>query len=173
MTYLANKFFIALVALTVVVLSTYVANRDPEAIAQAVEQGVDLDEAYAEELGLYDEFWLTSWTEAVAQSTELNRPIFLLFTGTQWCPPCQALERTALQTAQFNEYAMDHLVLLKYDFPSSGNVPTEYQQKANQYRVQGFPTYLIVNPDGRVLKKAVGAPRGGLQEVLQFCQSAR
>ena len=37
------------------------------------------------------EEWLTNYDEALAESTRSGKPVFVLFTGSDWCPHCRTL----------------------------------------------------------------------------------
>ncbi|EDM43855.1 putative thioredoxin disulfide isomerase [unidentified eubacterium SCB49] len=53
--------------------------------------------------------------QAIAKKT--NRPIVLVFQGSDWCAPCIALDKEIFQSNQFKLYARDHFVMLEADFP--------------------------------------------------------
>ena len=95
--------------------------------------------------------WLTDSTAALAQAREKNRPVLIEFTGSDWCPGCIQLDRAVFQTEAFQKYAAENLVLLKVDFPRK---PLSAAQRAHneklrlQYKVQGFPTIVVLKSDG-------------------------
>ena len=85
---------------------------------------------------------------------------YMLFTGSDWCPPCQALEKQILHTNEFKTYAKANLNMVIYDFLRFSPIPPA-QQKANdaaknKYGINAFPTVLIF--DGN--KKQVAQWRG-------------
>ena len=82
------------------------------------------------------------------------------FNGSDWCPPCKALRKNVFSSQEFLDYAKNHLVLVDVDFPHEKKQSAE-QKKANEklaqkYSVEGFPTVVVLNRDGKQLKKSVG-----------------
>ena len=47
------------------------------------------------------EEWLTNYDEALAESTRSGKPVFVLFTGSDWCPHCRTLEDRVFATSEF------------------------------------------------------------------------
>jgi len=108
--------------------------------------------------------WTTDYSAGLAAARTGNRPVFLFFTGSDWCGWCQRLDAEVLSTPEFGSFANENLVLVKIDFPRRTPLP-EAQQAANQnlatqFRVEGFPTVVIVNADGQTLGR-VGYTPGG------------
>ncbi len=104
--------------------------------------------------------WFTDFAAAQKAAKESNKKIYILFTGSDWCPYCKILAEKVLTNAAFINFAQAKLVLLYIDFPRSAPLPPK-QEEANtklyeQYEVEGFPTQLILNPDGKVLGQVIG-----------------
>lgn len=81
-----------------------------------------------------------------------NKPVLIDFTGSDWCGWCMKLDREVFSAADFKNYAAQKLILLKVDFPrekaQSALEKAQNEKLAAQYRVQGYPTVIILNPDG-------------------------
>ena len=76
-------------------------------------------------------------------------------------------------TAQFQEYAGQHLVLMNADFPrsSKNKLPKDLQenndQLAEQYNIKGsFPFTVLLNAEGKVLKSWEGLPSKGADNFI-------
>lgn len=105
-----------------------------------------------------------SWTEdfpaAQLRATEQKKRLFVDFTGSDWCPPCIALHKKVLTQPEFLQHAKDRYVLVKVDFPR--NKPqADPQREANQilaraYRVQSFPTVLVLEANGTEVQRLNG-----------------
>jgi len=54
--------------------------------------------------------------QALKQSAEEDKPIMLVFSGSDWCKPCIQLKKEILETEAFSETA-NHLIFLYLDFP--------------------------------------------------------
>jgi len=105
--------------------------------------------------------WQTDYETAKQISSEENRPIILVFQGSDWCAPCIKLDREIWSTEEFKAYAEDHFVMLQADFPrkKSNALANEQQQKNNQlaekYNKQGyFPFVVVLDKEGHVLGEA-------------------
>jgi len=109
-----------------------------------------------------DQGWFTSYREARAAARAKNLPLFLLFTGSDWCPWCMKLHQETLDTAKFRDSVKDRFVLVYLDFPEKSKLPAalEWQNRKLQerYKVEGFPTVIIADPDGQVLASLEYAP---------------
>lgn len=102
--------------------------------------------------------WKYDFAEAKALAKEKDQNIVLLFTGSDWCPPCIKLERNIFADAKFKEYADENFVWVKADFPKrkKNRLSSEQQEKnnalASKYnRKRVFPVILVINNEGTVL----------------------
>ena len=110
---------------------------------------------------LHAQNWLTSWSAAKERATTQDKPIILVFQGSDWCAPCIKLDKEIWQSDAFKSYAQKHYVMLQADFPrKKKNALPEAQQKANntlaeQYNPNGyFPFVVVLDKNGRILGKA-------------------
>lgn len=107
-----------------------------------------------------DKDWLTDIKKAKAQAKKEGKVILLEFTGSDWCPPCKMLTKTVLSTPKFKKWAKKHAVLLYLDFPSRKPISAD-QKKHNaklqkKYGIQGYPTIVITDADGKEIGRKVG-----------------
>lgn len=104
--------------------------------------------------------WLTDLPKALDKAKADKKMVFMDFTGSDWCPPCQALHKTVLTSAEFEKFAKDNLILVEVDFPQ-GTEQTEELKASNKelakkYEVEGFPTVIVLNAQGKQLTKKMG-----------------
>lgn len=108
--------------------------------------------------------WLVGWDAAVAQARATGRPILADFTGSDWCPPCKRLKAEVFTTPAFATWAAGKVVLLEVDFPRAGNQPPEIVAANNalldRFKVEGFPTILLLTADGVELGRLGYQPGG-------------
>jgi thiol:disulfide interchange protein len=94
-----------------------------------------------------------------------NKLVLLDFTGSDWCPWCIKFDHDILSTDQFASYANAKLVLLKVDFlrhaPQSDDLKRANAALAKQFGVHGYPTYVLLNTDGKELGRQAGYLKGG------------
>ena len=108
--------------------------------------------------------WLTDFEAAKKKAAAENKPIFALFTGSDWCPPCMKWEKDTFSKPEFQNYAKTNLVLLLLDFPNKKKLP-KAQQKHNdalleKFKIEGYPTALILDAKGKKLGE-LGYTEGG------------
>ena len=108
--------------------------------------------------------WLTSMGEAMAIARRERKVILVNFTGSDWCPWCIRLHDEVFIHKPFLDYAARHLVLLTVDFPrkkwQTPEQKRENQELQRRYRIEGYPTILLLDPDGRVIAQT-GYRKGG------------
>jgi thioredoxin-related protein len=97
--------------------------------------------------------WTMDIPAAKALAKEVNKPIFINFTGSDWCGWCQLMDKKVFSQPEWQAYAKENLILLWIDFPKNKNlVPEAYMERnrefAKQYKVSGYPTYVLLAADG-------------------------
>jgi thioredoxin-related protein len=104
--------------------------------------------------------WFTNFEEAKTKASEKNINIVLVFQGSDWCAPCMKLDKEIWSTAEFQNLAKDHFVMLKADFPrrKANKLPENLEKQnaklAEAYNNQGFfPLVVIIDKNGKLLGK--------------------
>ncbi len=99
--------------------------------------------------------WLEDYQQALRIAKEQNKPILLYFTGSDWCSWCFYLHKNLLDQKSFIQYANQSLVLMKADFPRkkplTENLQIQNRKLAEKFRISGFPTVFILNPDEKII----------------------
>ena len=102
--------------------------------------------------------WESNFETAKEIAKTQDRPIILVFQGSDWCAPCIKLDKEVFNTETFKLYAKDHFVMLGADFPKKKkNALSEALEKHNKalaekYNTRGiFPLVVILDSDGKVL----------------------
>lgn len=106
--------------------------------------------------------WLTDYDAAVKQAQKEKKAILVLFTGSDWCPGCIALNERALSKPEFMDFAQKKLVLVYMDSPRRTQQSAEERAAVAKLRRKlnpgpYVPTAVIVSSDGRILERIVGA----------------
>lgn len=98
------------------------------------------------------EGWLTDYEQALAESQQTGKPILASFSGSDWCPPCIALDDDVFESEKFSEWAGENVILLFLDFPrgkpQSDEVRAQNDKLATQYGVDGYPTVVFLDSQG-------------------------
>jgi protein disulfide-isomerase len=108
--------------------------------------------------------WQTDFKKAQEQAKSSHKLLLVDFTGSDWCGWCIKLNREVFSKPEFQEYANKNLVLLEIDFPrsktQSDTVKKQNGELATQYQIQGFPTVVVLNEEGRKVGE-LGYMEGG------------
>jgi protein disulfide-isomerase len=120
--------------------------------------------------------WLTDFSAAKKKAKEENKPILMLFTGSDWCPYCIKWEKEAFSQTEFKEYAQKNLVLLLVDFPNKKPLP-KAQQKANdalldKFKVEEYPTVVMLDSKAKKIG-SFNYVEGGPKVLLGKIDSTR
>ena len=104
--------------------------------------------------------WFTNLEKAQSAAKAANKPILLVISGSDWCPPCKMLERNILSQKAFRLDAAKRVILLHADFPrkrkQSDAEKADARKIAAKYKADGVPTVYLLSPEGVVLDKKVG-----------------
>lgn len=125
--------------------------------------------------------WLTDFSKAQIEAKAAHKFILVNFSGSDWCGPCIKMKREIFESAEFNAYATEHLVLVNADFPrqKKNKLPAEQvklnEVLADKYNKEGlFPLTLLLDENGNVLKKWSGNPGLNTQQfIAQFPVSGK
>ncbi|MAW95918.1 MULTISPECIES: thioredoxin family protein [unclassified Leeuwenhoekiella] len=105
--------------------------------------------------------WQNDFGKAKSLAAKQDKPIILVFQGSDWCAPCIKLNKEIWETEAFQSYAKDHYVMLQADFPRKAkNALPAAQQEANNklaetYNKNGyFPLVVVLDKNGKVLGNA-------------------
>ena len=122
-----------------------------------------------------DGTWTTDVPKALQKAKAEQKLVLLDFTGSDWCGWCIRFNKEGFSTPEFREYAAKHLVLVELDFPRAKKLAPELKQANDalkaKYRVNGFPTFVLLNCDGREVGRQVGYMEGGPKAFIAKLQS--
>jgi protein disulfide-isomerase len=118
--------------------------------------------------------WHTSLPDATAKAKAENKLVFVEFTGSDWCPPCKKLHKDVLESEDFATYAAKNYVLVELDFPRRTEQSEELKKAnkalAQEFKVKGYPTVLVLNADGKELYRSVGYGGGTAKDYIAKLQ---
>ena len=108
--------------------------------------------------------WQTDMNTAMKISKKSKKPLFLFFTGSDWCGWCIRLQNEVFKTPEFEKWAKKNVVLVELDFPrKTAQEPAIQKQNAElqqTFAVQGYPTVWIVKAskkDGKINLEKLGS----------------
>ena len=87
---------------------------------------------------------------AVNKATKQGKPMFMFFTGSDWCGWCKRLQREVFFQPEFEKWATENVVLMELDFPRRTPVSPELRKQNGEmqqmFGVRGYPTIWFVKP---------------------------
>jgi protein disulfide-isomerase len=110
------------------------------------------------------EGWGENYEKAAAQAKAEKKLLVLDFTGSDWCGWCIKLNKEVFSQPEFKDYAAKNLVLVEVDFPQtkpqSGEVKAQNAKLQNKYKIQGYPTIVVLNPEEKKVGELGYQPGG-------------
>jgi thiol-disulfide isomerase/thioredoxin len=105
-----------------------------------------------------------NWQEVINLAAKENKLIYL-DVYTTWCGPCKMMEKKFFPDSSVGAFYNANFINYRLDAENGEGIKI-----AKQYKVQGYPTNLFIEPSSAaVLHTAVGAPR----EKVDFIQNAK
>ena len=121
--------------------------------------------------------WLTDFDAAKAKAKSDHKLVLLDFTGSDWCGYCKRMRAEIFSKPQFQDYAAKNLVLVELDFPrakpQSDAVKKQNRKLASEYDIEGFPTLIVLDPEGKRVGDFVGYVEGGPDVIITALEKLR
>lgn len=106
---------------------------------------------------------------AKARAAKEGKQLVIEFSGRAWCPPCKDLLAEVLPSAEFATFASERVVV-HLDYPRRSERTPEkiaaspelqkLQAYLDAYRIEGFPTVVLLQPDGTEVGRVLGYESG-------------
>ena len=94
--------------------------------------------------------WTTQYKNALSEAQKNNKPLFLYFTGSDWCGWCKVMDKEILTAPEFVQLVGNKFIFVKIDFPLYSQIDSATQKQneelKKEYEVTGFPTVIILSP---------------------------
>jgi len=104
--------------------------------------------------------WHKDYNDALKQAKAEDKPIVLVFSGSDWCAPCKKLDRDIWTSEEFKKFSSEKYVLYRADFPRKkvNQLPQEQlnqnKELAERYNTTGYyPLGLVLDKSEQVLGK--------------------
>ena len=106
----------------------------------------------------------TNFPRAAALARTTKRPLLLAFIGTDWSISSLKLDREVFDQADFADDSKYNFLLCKLHFyqtrERSPETIRQNEELATKYKVQDFPTVVVLSPDGREIGRLGYIPGG-------------
>ena len=114
--------------------------------------------------------WTDNEKQALEKAKTDKKLVLLDFTGSDWCGWCMKMDKEVFSTPEFQAYAKDNLELVELDFPQqkyiSPATKKQNEELKDQYKVDGYPTMIVLDADGKQLKSFDGYQEGGAKAFI-------
>jgi thioredoxin-related protein len=114
--------------------------------------------------------WETDFKKASSVAKASGKYIMLDFSGSDWCGWCIKLEKEVFSQNAFKDFAEKNLMCVVVDFPrqkkQTGELKQQNRDLSAKYGIQGYPTIIILSPDGDPVGKT-GYLQGGSRNYVQ------
>ena len=91
-----------------------------------------------------------TFNEALIKAKESNKMVFV-DCYTSWCGPCKKLASDVFPQKEVGDYINERFISVKYDVEQEEN-----KFIAKDFKINAYPTLLIVSPDGKLIDKIIG-----------------
>ena len=115
--------------------------------------------------------------EAIAAAKDNGKYIYVCFSGSDWCGWCRKLEREVFSKSKFLAGVTNDFELVFIDMPHdqtllSDRAKVENGKLVEKYRIQGFPTAVVLDEKGEVLTRT-GYRQGGAKKYVEHMKEIR
>ena len=116
------------------------------------------------------DIWTDDIDGAFKAAAESGKPVFIDFTGSDWCGWCKLADKNIFSTPAWTEFA-DEVVCLKVDFPMNGRPDVMTMEKREQlakaFGVEGFPTLVLATADRKSLAQFSAGRKGAAEFIAE------
>jgi len=152
---MTNRIIILSVLITLIMISACVAENTGDKAKEENEDKIA---------------WFTNLEEAQLVAQEKNLPIFIHFTGSDWCGWCFKLEGEVYSKTVFQDYVTENLVMVTIDFPKKIKQTAETvaynRELATRFGIRGYPTVQLLKSDGTPIAQT-GYQKGGAEKYVE------
>ncbi len=111
--------------------------------------------------------WRTDFDSALKEARRTHKPVFVDFY-TDWCGACKYLDATTYRDPKFALASRNWVMVRVNAEKGARNI-----QIAQKYRLEGYPTLLMLDPNGKKLNQIAGAyPTEMMLAEMKKAQSA-
>jgi thioredoxin-related protein len=123
------------------------------------------------------EGWTSDFAAAKKEAASSKKDLLMDFTGSDWCGWCIKLDKEVFSKDTFKTGVKDKFVLVDVDFPKnktklSKDTIAQNAELEKQYNIQGYPTIMLCDADGKPFA-ATGYEEGGAESYVKHLEELR
>jgi thioredoxin-related protein len=123
------------------------------------------------------DLWVSDFEKAKATAAKEGKDLLIDFTGSDWCSWCIKLRKEVFDLDAFKAAGPKNFVLVELDFPQNKSKLSKETQEQNaklqqQFGIQGFPSIILADAQGRPYAKT-GYQPGGPEKYLPHLEELR
>lgn len=103
--------------------------------------------------------------QAKAEAAKTGKLIFI-DAYTEWCGPCKIMAKTSFKDPKVGDFFNSNFINLKIEMEKDA----DGREVAMKYSVKAYPTLLIINSNGDLVKQTLGLQSA--ERLLDFGKSA-
>lgn len=116
--------------------------------------------------------WIEDVAKARAKAAKEGKFVFMAFSGSDWCGYCIRMDAEVFSQHAFVRQASKKYVLVMIDSPRdksrlSALAATQNPELERQYSIGGYPSMVITDSKGKLVKHTVGYNKGGPKAFLE------
>jgi len=117
------------------------------------------------------EGWTDDFDAAAGRAATNGKRLLVDFSGSDWCGWCKKLDKEVFAKKEFVQKAAEKFELVLVDSPRNKSILSEKAAARNpelvkKYKVNGYPTVLVMDAEGKVLYRT-GYREGGPEAYLK------
>lgn len=118
--------------------------------------------------------WATNIEAALETAKKQKKDVLIEFTGSDWCPPCIAMDKQVFNKKEFVEEASKKFVLVEIDIPNGNKELAEKNKPVvAEYQIEGFPTVVLLSSDGKEYSRFAATAYPEVDVLLKKIKQAR
>jgi thioredoxin-related protein len=115
------------------------------------------------------EAWQTSIEKAVEEAKKTDKAVLVKFTGSDWCPPCKAIQKSVFSQESFNDEVKKKFVLCVIDSPNSNEELTQKNKSVlEKFEISGFPTVVLLDKESKEFHRFNPSQYPVVKEMLSY-----
>jgi len=99
--------------------------------------------------------WMTEVEAAFSKAKATNKHVLIEFTGSDWCPPCIQMRKNVFSKSAFTNVAKEDFILVE------------------QYGIEGFPTVILFNSQGKEYDRFYASQYPTIKKFLSHLNTAK